>query len=606
MTGQTWIVYAVLAITIAMFAIGRMRLDLVALLALLSLTLTGILTPGEALAGFSDPLVVMIAALFVVAAAVFRTGLAERFGRLLGRLAGTSRARATMVVMLGTGLLSAFVSTTGTVALMLPVVTLLARRARLSPSLLLLPLAVGALLGGLLTLIATPPNIIVSNQLVAAGYAPFGFFDFTPVGIVMLATGTAVLTLFGDRLLPTRAPIDRPVGADDVATVSGDDLVRGYFTGQIVRLRVAEESPLVGLSPAAAALRHRFRVNVVTIRRPRGASRVMERVQRTGDEPLQIGDEIDVHATPDAVMQLLAEARLDLVGDRSEPDAVLAEVLLPPRSRLIGQTLAEVRFRTRFGANVLAIRRNGAALDGDLATMPLHFADLLLVAGSPRRIEHLRREGGEFVVVAQARAPERQGRLSRREGATLLVLGGMLVLLTMEIVPAAVAVLLAAACLVLTRAVDMPEAYRQINWETVVLIAAILPMATALQKTGGMEAIVAQLEPIGAAGPLAMLAALFVLTGTMSQLISNTATAALVAPLAIRAAEQMNVSPYPLLMAVAIAASTAFATPVATPVNMLVLGPGDYRFGDFARVGLPLQLLLGLITMLIVPMLFPF
>lgn len=606
MTTDTWVVYAVLAITIAMFAIGRLRLDLVGLLALLSLTLTGILTPGEALAGFSDPLVVMIAALFVVAAAVFRTGLAERFGRVLGRLAGTSRPRATMVVMLGTGLLSAFVSTTGTVALMLPVVTLLARRARLSPSLLLLPLAVGALLGGMLTLIATPPNIIVSNQLVAAGYAPFSFFDFTPVGVVMLAAGTAVLTLFGGRLLPTRAPVDRPVGIDDVATVSSDDLVRGYFTGQIVRLRVTAESPLVGLSPAAAALRHRFRVNVVTIRRPRGTSGVMERVQRTGDEPLQVGDEIDVHATPDAVTQLLADARLDLVGDRSEPDAVLAEVLLPPRSRLIGQTLADVRFRTRFGANVLSIRRNGAALDGDLAAMPLHFADLLLVAGSPKRIEQLRREVGEFVVVARARAPERHGRLSRKEGATLLVLAGMLVLLTTEVVPAAVAILLAAVCLVLTRAVDMPEAYRQINWETVVLIAAILPMATALQKTGGMEAIVAQLEPIGAAGPLAMLAALFVLTGAMSQLISNTATAALVAPLAIRAAEQMSVSPYPLVMAVAIAASTAFATPVATPVNMLVLGPGDYRFGDFLRVGLPLQLLLGLITLLLVPLLFPF
>ncbi len=604
MSGSTLVVYGILAATITMFALGRLRLDLVALLALLALVLSGILTPVEALAGFSDPLVIMIAALFVVAAAVFRTGLAERFGARLGRLAGTSRPRATAVVMIGAGLLSAFVSTTGTVALMLPVTTLLARRAGLSPSLLLLPLAVGALLGGLLTLIATPPNIIVSNQLMAAGYEPFGFFDFTPVGVVMLALGSTVLTLFGHRLLPTRAPVDRPVGTDSVAMVSPDDLVRGYFVGQIMRVRVAADSPLVGVSPAAAALRRRYGVNVVTIRRARGGA--MVRVPRTADEPLQAGDELDVHATPEAVTQLLTDHRLDLIGGRPQPEAVLAEVLLPPRSRLIGRTIMEVRVRTRYGVNVLSIRRQGAPIDGDLGNTPLQFADMLLIAGTPRRIEQLRRETGDFVVVAQTEAPERRGPLSRRELMALLVLGGMLVLLTTEVVPSAIAVLLAAVALVVTRCVDMAEAYRQINWETVVLIAAILPMATALQKTGGLDVIVAQLGSIGAMGPMAMLAALFVITGVMGQLISNTATAALIAPVAMRAAVEMGVSPYPLLMTVAIAASTSFATPVATPANMLVQGPGDYRFLDFVRVGLPLQLLVGLVTMLIVPLLFPF
>lgn len=606
MTVDTLTVFVILALTILLFVSDRLRLDLVALLALLALALTGILTPAEAFAGFSDPLVVMIAALFVVAAGMFRTGLAERFGRVLGRLAGTGRARATAVVMLGTSVLSAFVSTTGTVALLLPVTTTLARRAGMSPSLLLMPMAIGALVGGLLTLIATPPNIIVSNQLAAAGYEPFGFFDFTPVGIVMLAVATTVLALLGGRLLPARAPVDRPVGADEVASVAGADLVRGYEMGRIARLRVTPGSPLVGASPAAAALRRRYRASVVAIRRTAGRSGDRYRVPRTAEEPLRAGDEIDVHATADALAVLGAEQGLEMMSEHAEPEAVLAEVLLTPRSRLIGRTLAEVSFRSRYGVNVLSISRQGAPLDGDLATTPLRFADTLLVSGAPRRIEMLRGEGGDFVVVARTREPERVGRLSRRERSALLVVAGMLVLLTLELVPPAIAVLLAAVGMVLTRCIDMRTAYGEINWESVILIAAILPMATALQKTGGLDLIVGALMPLGAAGPLAMLAVIFALTGTMGQFMSNTATAALVAPVAIGAATQLGVSPHPLLMTVAVAASTSFATPVATPANMLVIGPGDYQFRDFVRVGLPLQLLFGIATVIVVPLLFPF
>ncbi len=606
MTAEMLTVFVILAITIALFVSDRLRLDLVALLALLALALTGILTPTEAFAGFSDPLVIMIAALFVVAAGMFRTGLAERFGRVLGRLAGTGRARATAVVMLGTSVLSAFVSTTGTVALLLPVTTTLARRAGLSPSLLLLPMAVGALVGGLLTLIATPPNIIVSNQLAAAGYEPFGFFDFTPVGLVMIAVATTALALFGHRLLPTRAPVDRPAGADEVASVAGADLVRGYEVGHIARLHVPAGSPVVGHSPAELALRQRYRASVVAIRRARGRSGERARVPRTAEEPLRAGDELDVHATPDAVATLVAEQGLEVVSEHAEPEAVLAEVLLTPRSRLIGSTLAGSRFRSRYGVNVLSISRQGTPLDGDLATEPLRFADTLLVSGSPRRVDMLRGEGGDFVVVARTREPERTGPLTRREGTALLVLAGMLALLILELVSPAVAVLAAAVAMVLTRAIDMRAAYGEINWESVVLIAAILPMATALQKTGGMELIVGALVPLGEAGPLAMVAVIFALTGVMGQFISNTATAALVAPVALGAAMQLGVSPHPLLMTVAVAASTSFATPVATPANMLVMGPGDYQFLDYVRVGLPLQVLFGVVTVLVVPVLFPF
>ncbi|MHB1225413.1 MAG: SLC13 family permease, partial [Gemmatimonadaceae bacterium] len=353
-------------------------------------------------------------------------------------------------------------------------------------------------------------------------------------------------------------------------------------------------------------LRRRFHVNIVGIRRPHRRSGRLHRLSRTAEESLQAGDEIDVHAAGDDVARLCAEQRLELVGDRSEADAVLAEVLLTPRSRLIGQTLESVRFRSRYGANVLSIRRQGAPVEVDLATVPLRFADTLLVAGSPKRIDLLRSETGDFVVVSRTRVASGAGRLSRREILALAIMLGMLVLLTLELVPAATAVLLAAVCMVLAGCLDMNAAYREINWQSVILIAAILPMATALQKTGGTELIVALLQPIGEAGPLAVMVALFVLTGAMGQFISNTATAALVAPIAMSSAVQMGISPYPLLMAVAIASSTSFATPVATPVNMLVLGPGNYRFGDFARVGLPLQLVCGVLTALVVPLLFPF
>ena len=606
MTRDTILVLAILAVTIGLFVSERLRLDLVAVLALLALSVSGILTPTEALAGFGNPLVIMIAALFVVAAGMVRTGLAERFGVLLGRLTGTGRARATAVVMLGSGLISAFVSTTGTVALMLPVTTSLARRAGLSPSLLLLPMAVGALVGGLLTLISTPPNMIVSDQLTAAGLAPFGLLDFTPVGLVMLAGGTIALVLFGGRLLPARAPTDRPTGAEAVARVSGEDITRGYVVGQIARLRVTAASPLVGASPADLGLRRRSRVNVVAIRRPRLGSARRERMPRTADEPLRAHDEIDVQGSEAAIDRLREEQRLELVRVGTEPDAVLAEVLLTPRSRLIGQTLADVRFRSRYRVNVLSVLRRGAPVEEELATTPLQFADTLLVAGSPMRIEELRREQGDFVVVAEAQPEGPRGGLSRRELSALAILLGMMALLALELVPAFAAVLLAAVALVLTRCVDMPTAYREINWESVVLIAAILPMATALEKTGAMALVVARLEPVGEAGPLAMLVALFALTGLMGQFISNTATAALVAPVALGAATQLGVSPYPFLMAVAVASSTAFATPVSTPVIMLVVGPGGYRFSDTLRVGLPLQLLFGALTVLVVPLLFPF
>lgn len=610
MTAEMLVVQGILAVTILLFLGNRLRPDLVALLSLLALYVTGILSLPEALAGFGDPSVVMIAGLFVVAGGILRTGLAERFGILLGRLAGSGRARATAVVMIGPGLLSAFVSTTGTVALMLPVTASLARNAGISPSLLLLPLAIGALFGGLLTLIATPPNIIVSNQLAAAGYEPFRFFDFTPIGVALLAMGTLVLMGFGGRLLRPRAPVDAPVGASDVLSVSGNELVSGYSLDPGARLRVLPGSPLIGISPAEAELRSRYSVNIASIRRRRwrrrGERGSLERVPRTADEPITVGDELDVHGTSAAIERLAHEQSLELVSDTIGEETNLAEVLLTPRSRLIGKTLEELQFRSRYGINVLSIRRQSGPVEGPLAAVELRFADTLLVSGSPEKIDLLRSERGDLVVIGRTGVPPQSAGVSRKEGVALVILALMLLMLGFEILEPSMVVLLAGAAMVLFRCVDMAEAYEEINWSTVLLIAAILPMATALQKTGSVDLIVAQLKPIGAAGPVVMLAALFALSGLTGMFISNTATAALVAPIALAAAVEMGVSPYPFLMTVAVAASSSFTTPISTPANMLVLTPGDYRFSDYLRVGLPLQLLAGILTVVLVPLLFPF
>lgn len=606
MTGEVAFVIVVLGATVLLFMSGRMRLDLVALLALLALAVSRILTPAEALAGFSDQAVIMIAALFVVGAAMMESGLAERFGGALGRFAGSSRARLTAVLMLGTGLLSSFMSTTGTVALMIPVTAALARNAGMSPSLLLMPMSTAALLGGLLTLIATPPNIIVSERLADAGLQPFALFDFTPIGIAALLIGMAVMVPLGGRLLRPRAPVNSPAGAGGAAIVPGEELISGYDVGLIARMRVRPDSPLVGVTPAAAELRKRYDTNVVSLRRGNSRGSRMSRVQRTAEEPLQAGDQLEVRGSAENLEKLAAEQRLEFQGYRSTPDAVLAEVLLTPRSRLIGRTLAEVKFRNRYSVNVLSIRRQGQTLQEHLANVPLRFADTLLVAGSPGKIEMLKRDAGDFVVVSRTREMAPRGRMSREEVATLVVIAGMVLMLAFSVMPAVLVVLVAAVSLVLSGTVSMEGAYRSVNWQSVVLIAAMLPVATALQKTGGLDVVVRQLDPLVGMGPYLTMFGLFLVTAALGMFVSNTATAVLLAPVALALADQLGTSPYPLMMTVAVAASTSFATPMATPANMLVMGPGEYEFRDYVKVGLVVQGLVLVLAMLLVPVLFPF
>lgn len=611
MTIEIWIVFGILAATIALFISDKLRLDVTALLAMLALTLTGILTPAEAVAGFGDTTVLLIAALFVVGEGLVQTGVAAAMGRWLGLRAGTSELRILILTMAVVAPLSAFISSTGTVAILLPVVVSLARRAGISPSKLLIPMAYAALIGGMLTLIGTPPNIVSSEARVAAGRGPFDFFAFTPIGLLVLGVGITFMALVGRQLLPARAPVNAS------GTRSGPslaELIAAYgLPGTLVRLRVGRTSALIGRTLAESTLHHGYAATVVTLKPAVGGP---ERPVHAATR-LAAGDVIQVQV-PETFRDRL-NAELDLAPVREDtangalaPDLFVVEVALTPRSVYIERTIAERQIRTAYGVTVLGMQRLGRPFEGDLANEPLRFGDTLLVAGTAESFAPLlseQRYFGDFVVAAVPRELEEYAaaRISPQAPVAVAIVLAMLVVMATGWLPTVTAALVAALALLLSGCVGLASVYRRMSWESLVLIAAMLPMATALQKTGGAALIAEGLATsLGAYGPLALLVGVFLLTSVLSQFISNTATAVLVMPIAIAAASQVGVAPEPLLMTAAIAASTAFSTPIASPVNTLVLSPGDYRFVDYARAGIPLQILVLVICVLVVPLLFPF
>ena len=611
MGADGWLVFGVLGVTVALFLTDRLRLDLVAMLAVIALMLTRVLDPAEALAGFSDDLVLIIAGLFVVGGGLFRTGVAAVLGERLSRVAGTGPVRLTMTLMVAVALLSAIMSSTGTVAIFLPVAVALARKAGLAPSKLLIPLAFASLLGGMLTLIGTPPNIVVARELQERGLEPFGFFAFSPLGLVMLVLGVAFMALVGRRLLPTRPS---PFGGDEEGGgLSVGELSRVYgLEDRLARVRLLPGSQLAGRTLASADVRADHGVTVMdVVERPRPLHVHLDEEEVDPQRPLEEGDQLVVLgdlAAVDGLCTTMGLERVESAGRGLLPrSSAFAEVLLTPRSRLLGRSLRRSRFRQQYDLTVLSLRRLGKPVAGELAELPLRFGDTLLVQGSREEMDALQRESRDFVVIGGADSVSTPGQgLTQRGAIATVIMVAMLVLMATGLVPAVVAVLLAAAAMVLTRCLTMEGAYRSVSWESVVLVAAMLPMATALDKTGGMALVVdAIVSVLGAAGPIVVMAGLFLLTSLFSQFISNTATTVLVAPIAFETATLMDVSPHTFLMTVAIAASTAFATPIASPVNTLVLTPGGYRFTDYTRVGLGLQLILMVATLALAPLVFP-
>jgi di/tricarboxylate transporter len=650
------ITFLILGATILAFVSDKWRLDVIALLSLLALALAGVVTTNEALAGFSNPVVLMIAGLFVVGAGLSTTGVADWLGGQLGRVAGHGEVRLLVVVMLATAGLSAFMSSTGTVAILLPVVGTLAQRRGIAPARILLPLAFASLLGGMLTLIGTPPNLVVSDALRESGHPPFRFFSFLLPGLVALGIGIGFMVLVGRRWLPG-AKGEAPAS---VRSFTITDLAREYgIESQLHALRVPAGARLVGVTVAEANLRAEHQVTIVSVQGhlhgpPEGQAEGQREGQRGGQREGQRGGQrggqregqregqrggqrgARGHREPEAravVPRMPFEANDTLLVQGAEADVErvaqawglergadpgslqlhddesLAELVLPRRSRLAGRTLREAHFRERHRGTVMAVRRarGGAIAQATLPDVRLEMGDTLLVKGRLKHLRRMRDERQDFLLLAEPDAGSSTVVDRPRALAAVVVTVGMLVVMTFGFLPNVMAVLVAAVLMVLVGSVRAVDAYRAVNWESVVLIAGVLPMATALESSGAMKLVVEGLAAtLGQAGPRAVLAALFVLTSVLSQVVSNTATTVLVAPIGISMASALHVAPQPLLMGIAIAASTAFSTPIASPVNTIVLGPGGYRFMDFFRVGVPLQLILLVATVVALPWVFPF
>ncbi len=625
MTIESWLVLGILLAAVVLFVTERLRVDVVALGVVVALMLTGILSTPEALAGFSNAAVLTIASLFVVGGAVTRTGLAGEIGRRLLVIGGRDERRLTIVLMLSVALLSSFMSDTGTVAVLLPGVIALARSSEISPSRLLIPLSFGALLGGATTLIGTPPNIIITDLLRQQGLEAFRFFSFTPLGFLLVGAGISFMLLAGRRLLPERKP---DVETQRVETPR--ELIDLYrIPENMYRLRVRRSSALVGQTLASARLREDHRITVIELRRPtepqlalsledlaghgNQAHPVQESFRPDAQTSIEPGDVLIVQGEADDVRHASAVWNLGVQPSQPADQAALvseeigiAEVLLPPRSSLIGRTLVQSRFGATYGLSVLGILRAGARAPLDLKATPLQFGDILLTQGTWQNILSLKHRPRDFVVIGQ---PEAMIEVTRRDKAplALLILAGALVLMIANWASVATTSMLAALAMVLTGCLTMDEAYQAVDWRSVVLIAGMIPMSTALEKVAFVDlAANALTSGLGDLGPLAVLAGLLLLTSSLTQVLSNTATTVLIAPIALASAQSLDLRPQAFLMAVAIGASMAFAAPVASPVNTLVMGAGGYRFSDYLRVGLPMTLLVLLLSLLALPALFPF
>ena len=629
MNVEMWLTVGILATAVILFLTEKIRVDVVALGVVVALMLTNILTPKEALSGFSSTAVITIAALFIVGGAVMNTGLAGTIGRRVLSISGSNEKRLIVVLMGAVALLSGIMSDTGTVAVLLPAVIILAKNADIPPSKLLIPLSFGSLLGGAATLIGTPPNIIVSEVLSTNGQEPFTFFSFTPMGIILIIAGILFMLFIGRKLLP-----DRKTEIDAQRIQTPKELIKEYrLPEQLLRLRVRRGSSLIGKTIVDSGLSHDFDVIVLKIMRPpeirpefrfaKKTPTAIEFAPTTKEKAtpivpenttmIELDDILIVKGDPDDVTHAAAMLNLGVMPAKPKDEKALisrevgvAEVVLPRRSRLLGRTLVDIRFGSRYKLSVLNISRPGVKTELELKETKLAFGDVLLVQGPWNEIVRLKDHRRDFVVMGQ---PEAMIEAPRKEKANyaFVIMIGMLILMITGWIPLVSAALLAAVAMVLTKCLTMDEAYEFIDWRSIILIAGMIPMSIALDKVGVVDAAAQSIvNGLGVYGPVAVLGGLFLFTSVFTQFLSNTATTVVVAPIGYAAAQTLGVSPQAFLMAIAIAASMAFATPIASPTNTLVMGAGNYRFSDYAKVGLPLIFIALILVLIFLPLLFPF
>lgn len=613
---QLMITFSILGITIMLFMTNRIRADLVAMLALLAFVVTGVLQPTEALSGFSNSVVIMIAGLFVIGAGILRTGLAQMAGNLLLRYAGDSEKRLFFLLLLIVAFVGAFMSNTGTVALMMPIVVSIAMRIGSSPSKFLLPLSYIASFSGLLTLIASPANLIVSQTLVENGYERIGFFQLTPLGLIGVAIGITYLYLMRDRIVPKGS---RKEDGQSSYLLSPNQLAKDYtLSSGLLDVKVPEDSPIVGKRLAELKLPAQFQLCVLKIQRKsmEGTLKFLPMTFHEMAGPasvIQNNDVLSIQGTKEQVALFAEKFDLELLDKPSEPEELvskelgIAEVLLTPNSNLINRTIRSVGFREKYNLNIIGLNRQNTQVTSQMTKLRLRFGDALLVQGTWEAIELLARETRDVVVVGQPKEHAGAASANGKAWIAAAIMVGMIGLMVAEVFPAVITVLLAAVAMVLTGCVrNMNDAYGQVNWESVVLIAAMLPMATALENSGGMQLLTDGIvQLLGGFGTYGVLAGIYFMTMLFGQFISNTATAVLFAPIALNAALTLDANPFVFLIFVAIGSNMSFATPVASPTNALVMTAGGYSFRDFAKIGIPLQIIMFIVMLLVVPLLFP-
>jgi len=613
----------ILLISAILFVSGKVRSDLVALCALLALLLCQILTPAEGLAGFSNTTVIMMIGLFIVGGGIFQTGLAKMIGSKVMTLAGNSELRLFLLVMIVTSAIGMFVSNTGTVALMLPIVVSMAAAAGFSPRRLLMPLAFASSMGGMMTLIGTPPNLIVSDTLQNAGFDALGFFSFLPVGLVTLLVGILYLLPATKMLTAKEKTKEKKKGGKSLK-----ELVSEYgITDNLFRVHIkSDDSQAIGKTVVDLNIYREYGINVLELRRSTGQNRFVRTVNQQLASPdlvLKQNDVLYLSGEPEQIERFASDYTLRLLDRHTDEidgsssnasmdffDIGVAEILIMPSSSMINRTIIDAGFRSKFAVNVLGIRRKQEYILHDLGEVKMHDGDVLLVQGAWKDIARMKNESTNWVVLGEPLEAASKVTLDHKAPVAAVIMVAMIVMMVVEGIPVApvTSVLLAAVLMVITGCVRSVEAaYKTINWQTIVLFAAMLPMSTALEKTGVSEMISNGIVTgLGGSGPLLLLAGIYAATSVMTIFISNTVTAVLMAPIALQCAMQIGVSPVPFMFAVTVAASMCFASPFSTPPNALVMSAGQYTFMDYVKVGLPLQILMGVVMVLVLPLFFPF
>ncbi|HHQ5779346.1 TPA: SLC13 family permease, partial [Klebsiella pneumoniae] len=554
--------------------------------------------------------VILIAALFIIGDGLVRTGVATKMGAWLVSVAGNSETKMLIYLMLTVAGLGAFMSSTGVVAIFIPVVLSVSARMNTSPSRLMMPLSFAGLISGMMTLVATPPNLVVNSELLREGLHGFSFFSVTPIGLVVLILGIVYMLAVRFMLKTDNGDSAR----DGRKRSTFRDLIREYhLTGRARRLAIRPGSPMIGQRLDDLKLRERYCANVIGVERWRRFRRVIVNVNGVSEFRARDVLLIDMSASDVDLRQFCGEQMLEPMVLRGEYfadqalDVGMAEVALIPDSEMMGKTVREIAFRTRFGLNIVGMKRDGKAMDGSVVDEPLQLGDILLVVGNWRQIALLAKRGRDFVVLNMPVEVDDASPAHSQAPHAIFCLVLMVALMLTDEIPNPIAAIIACLLMGKFRCINAESAYKAIHWPSIILIVGMMPFALALQKTGGVDLVVKGLMDVaGGEGPYLMLGCLFVMCAAIGLFISNTATAVLMAPIALAAAKSMGVSPYPFAMVVAMAASAAFMTPVSSPVNTLVLGPGKYSFSDFVKIGVPFTILVMVVCVLLIPVLFPF